>query len=269
MAPLASTPTDRAIETTHQLLGRARAFYRQNKDLPSISPTFRYFTQHPVARLNKKRLRAILKIIAAQQDELHRPLRVMDLACGGGLVAASIASLDNRVLGMDQSREEIELAQKFASGFSDQPLSGFLRFLQVDLIRDSAWEREAEKLLGGPPDVIVLAYALHHLPQLDLFLARLSRWLPPTTILLINEENPHSPTFRLKHWIREWIQKDTEEENHHTYGEWKHLLESHHFRVAPPRGLDLLPGIGHLLGIFQPLLCWSLVFTAMKVADSK
>src|SRR5262249_55519496 len=149
--------------------------------------------------------------------------------CGGGLIACSIASLGHNTLGLDLRSDEVALARLFSS---EEHLPG--RFEQADLLQDADWEARAEAILGGRPDIIVLAYALHHLPGVEDFVARLGAWLPADARLLINEENPVSPVFRLKHIVRTWIQHDTDVEWHRTYGGWKQVLDARGFSTAPP-----------------------------------
>jgi hypothetical protein len=128
-------------------------------------------------------------------------------------------------------------------------------------LADSGWEASVTQVLGGKPDVITLAYALHHLPGVESFVARLTRWLDPGAMLLVNEENPRSPLFRLKHVVRTFLQHDTEEEWHRSFPEWRAMLERNGFSVpARPVGVDLLPGLGSM----WPGGCWSLVFSAEK-----
>ena len=248
-------PNKTVTPTVNNILSRAASFRERHKNDRTVQLTFGYFTHHPVAPLNKKRLRYMLENLQKRSGELGRPLRVLDLACGGGLITCAIAALGHRTLGMDLSTDEIRWAQAFAH---EENLNGM--FVQADLLGPDSWERTAEEILGGKPDVITLAYALHHLPDVEAFVSRLSRWLDAGAQLLINEENPDAPLFRLKHRVRTWIQKDTDVEWHRTYLGWKQLLESARFETGLPKGADILPGLGQMM----PEKCWSLVFTAHK-----
>jgi 2-polyprenyl-3-methyl-5-hydroxy-6-metoxy-1,4-benzoquinol methylase len=254
--PLPESSPEGAIKAVSRVLRSAGSFAARHQRDPAISLTYRYFTSHPFARLNQLRLRALLERVGARSAELRRPLRVLDLACGGGLITCALASMGHRTLGIDLNASEIRMARLFAQ---EESLDGM--FLQTDLLNDPAWERTAQETLGGKPDVVSLAYALHHLPEVTPFLKRLSRWLEAPSQLLINEENPGALTFRLKHQLRGWLQKDTDTEWHRPYAEWKRLLEGHGFVIVPPLiGLDLLPGIARV----KPDKCWSIVFTAQR-----
>ena len=243
---------DNALEKS---LATARVFLHEHANEKGIQDTYGYFTSHPVAGLNQKRLRLMLTLMEDRSENLKRPLRILDLACGGGLIACAAAAMNHNVLGMDLSAQEIHLAELFRNRMGLET-----KFRQTDLLKNPDWEQDAEKALGGRPDFIILAYALHHLPGVEGFIERLSHWLSPDTQLLINEENPNSPLFRLKHMVRTFIQKDTDVEWHRTYAGWKKALEAGKFRVAPAQGIDVVPKLGQIF----PLRCWSLVFTASK-----
>lgn len=242
-------------EVVVNLLTHAKKFHDANPDVAGVNPTFGYFTHHPVAPLNRKRLVGILRQVEDRSAKLGRRLKVLDLCSGGGLIATAISTMGHQVVGADLSENETQLARTFAVEASSSA-----RFEIANLVDDKAWEKNLETALDGKPDVIVLAYALHHLPRVEQFIVRLNRWLPRSTLLVINEENPVSPTFRLKHWVRTQIQKDTETEWHRSYPEWKGLLESQGFIVSPAQGYDLIPG----LATWLPSSAWSLVFTAEK-----
>jgi 2-polyprenyl-3-methyl-5-hydroxy-6-metoxy-1,4-benzoquinol methylase len=208
----------------------------------------------------------MLKRVDALSKELKRPLRVVDLACGGGLISCAIARMGHRVLGLDLDPSEIHWAKLFALETQVNAI-----FWQADLLAPSQppspldphgrpWELTAEDALGGKPDLVVLAYALHHLPEPELLVRRLANWLEPSARLLVNEENPKSLTFLLKHRLREWIQHDTEAEHHRSLSAWKELLEAHGFRIDFLAGRDVLPGLAYL----SPARCWSLVFVAHR-----
>ncbi|MGZ3687890.1 MAG: class I SAM-dependent methyltransferase [Bdellovibrionota bacterium] len=242
-------------EAQKNALLHASHFFRRYREDPKARQTFGYFTHHPVAKLNGVRLETLLARLEERSRTLHRPLRVLDLACGGGLISCAISSLGHRVLGLDLDAQEIALARKYALEEKQNAL-----FHPMDVIEDPKWEAFCEETLGGRPDVIVLAYALHHLPRVEEFLSRVSTWLPPESWLLVNEENPRSPLFRLKHRVRGLIQRDTEQENHRTFEGWKSLLEQRGFQVSDPVGADPLPGLARV----RPSLCWSLIFTARR-----
>ena len=258
--PNSTNPSTESVSTAQPALQRvlksAQAFTDRHQSDPAISLTYRYFTQHPVARLNQKRLLMMLQTVSQRSAELKRPLRILDLACGGGLVTCALASMGHRTLGLDFNAAEIRMARLFAQ---EEKLDGM--FVQTDLIQDPAWEQAAQETLGGKPDIVTLAYALHHLPEVSAFVARLGRWLEPPSLLLINEENPRSPMFRLKHRVRTWIQKDTETEWHQSIDQWRDLVQTHGFGgLSNVKGLDMLPGMSRV----KPELCWSIVFSAQR-----
>lgn len=250
-----STP-EAGARALKRVLKCAESFTERHKEDPAISLTYRYFTRHPVAKLNQRRLHTLLEVVGRRSAELKRPLRILDLACGGGLITCALASMGHRTLGIDLNASEIKMARLFAQ---EEKLDGM--FAQTDLLNDPAWELAAQETLGGKPDIVTLAYALHHLPEVTPFLKRLGRWLEPPSQLLINEENPEAPMFRLKHRVRTWIQRDTETEWHRSFAEWKRLIEANGFQVpSPVIGLDLLPGMARV----KPGKCWSIVFTAQR-----
>ncbi|MCM2279512.1 MAG: class I SAM-dependent methyltransferase [Oligoflexia bacterium] len=255
-----------AEDVVNKLSLRIESFFHRHHQDPAARNSFGYFSSHPVAPLNRKRLLAMLRALQdwrkrhPSQNGEPRPLRVLDLACGGGIITCAIAALGLRTVGVDANPEELRMARLFAF---EEALDGV--FLEADLLEDQPgklpWEVAVERTLGGKPDAVVLAYALHHFSDPDKLLSRLSAWLEPGTLLLINEENPLSPLFRLKHRVRGVIQRDTAGEFHRSHAQWRALLESTGFvSVAPPAGLDFFPGLGRL----RPESCWSLVFTAQR-----
>lgn len=248
--------------TTNNVLAKARKYYNENLTSQGANDTYGYFTSHPVAPLNKKRLIELMYRLCIESRKINRELKVLDLACGGGLISscASLVVTEHshfkpKVLGLDISEPELTLASDFAT----HTQSGAL-FSKTNLINDSSWTQQTTKLLGGTPDVVILAYALHHLPMVKEFITRLAEWLPQDTIIFVNEENPISPVFLLKHYLRSFIQRDTACEDHRTYEKWKSILENSDFEVSNLKGFDMLP----LINIVSPRLCWSQVFEAKR-----
>ena len=246
------------INYIKSILENALKFSISRKEHPLIGNTFKYFTTHPVAGLNKKRLLGILSRVSRIVESWHYA-RIMDVASGGGLISSAIAeSLRGMygnscsVVGVDINSSELELARSFAEHYG-YPVS----FIRADVVNETSWKNQVEQELSGPPNVVILAYALHHLPNVSQFLDNLYGWLPNDSILIINEENPISPIFRLKHIVRTLIQNDTKEENHHSFEEWRALLVSSGFEVDNPEGLDILCYV-------PDKYRWSILFNARK-----
>jgi cyclopropane fatty-acyl-phospholipid synthase-like methyltransferase len=238
-----------------KILEHAQQFIRRHPHDVRVERTFVYFTTHVVAPLNRQRLGALIQKTVELRAKLGREPRILDLACGGGLIANALALAGARVCGFDLDPDEVSLAREFTTLVGQRVIVD-----SVDLIDGPDWEKRAQQALGGPPDAIVMAYALHHLPRVEKFLDRLSAWVPPATLLWVNEENPHSPLFRLKHTVRTWILKDTETEWHRSYSSWAKLLQQRKWSVSLPQGYDPFPGWGR----FFPKLSWSLVFQAER-----
>lgn len=68
---------------------------------------------YPVAH---HRTRIVLKVLS----ELNKPMRVMDLGCGGGNLAIELAKRGHTVVGIDESEEMIRIAQDAHSKLSPQ-----------------------------------------------------------------------------------------------------------------------------------------------------
>jgi len=97
----------------------------------------------------------------------HRPIRVLDIACGGGHVAVGIArrlargGIDAEVLGCDMSPVALDYARTLAARARVQQV----RFIQVDVLRDP-WPSGF--------DVVHCSLFLHHLAD-DAAIATLRR----------------------------------------------------------------------------------------------
>lgn len=239
---------------TEEVLIAAHNFYLNQQDKKVANSTFGYFTDHPVAPLNKKRLKTIIQKIIEIQKQKKRPLIIADLACGAGLISNALSGIGNNVIGIDLNVKEIILAQQFT-----KTLGHNTQFLRADLL-NGEWKEKAEKTLKGKPDIIILAYALHHLERVDKIIGELSNWLEKGSVLLVNEENTFSPLWRIKHFIRTLIQKDTHLEHHKSFNKWQEILAKNNFRTTFYRGVDPFPPFESLL----PNVCWSIVFTATK-----
>jgi len=243
--------------TVSHLLGAAKKFLQKYNDNPSINVTYGYFICHPFSTLNKLRLKRLASLTDHNSNNLRHPLRILDLACGGGLITSTLAAAGHNCLGIDANPEEIKLATRFC--IENQVKANFL---STDLLSDPKWELTAEEILNGKPDLVILAYALHHFSNPSLIISRLGRWIESPCLIVINEENPSSPIFKIKHLLRGWIQNDTYTEWHRPILEWKEMLKTNGFTVSDELiGLDLFP----LLGRIKPSRCWSVIFLAKRI----
>lgn len=246
-----------AHEALRLVVEKAQAFRQVSAGEPNIVRTYGIFADHGVARLNRQRLGALLEELEEIQTRQGK-LRVLDIACGGGMISVGAALLGCKVAGIELNPEDLALAGKWIemSGFPSLDLT----LQRANVLEGTGWQGEVEKLLGGKPQVVILAYALHHLSPVEKFIQELSAWLPKGSVLLINEENSISPTFRLKHIVRTFLQRDTEDERHRSFMGWRRILTNFRFGVSTPRGLDLFP----LVPWMGSWACWSLVFRAVK-----
>lgn len=245
-------------EATNATLLAARRFYDRHSTEEAVAATYGYFTHHPFARLNRKRLHLISDLVARQSSAIGRPLRVLDLASGGGLITCALAAQGHRAVGLDLSEDEIRMAKMFASEEGSD-----CEFAQADLVNDDDWELTAQRLLGGKPDVTTLAYALHHFPpdEVARFVSRLSKLLDEGAQVVVNEENLRSPVFRAKHWLRARIQQDTDTEWQRRPSAWRSVFSANQFAVDSPLvGADMTP----IIGALAPGWSWSVLFTAVR-----
>ncbi len=221
------------IATVDRVLEGAARFLDANKETPGIEHSYGYFCRHIVASLNRRRLIGIA--IAAEQirGESRDRLKVLELGCGGGIITSTLASMGMDALGVDIDEIEIALAKNFST-FSG---SG-AKFIVCDVLNDN-WEEAAMRLLGGGPDIIVLAYALHHFRSPESIVDRIAGLVGTRSAVIVNEENPWSPTFRLKHVVRTILQGDTDQEWHKSEGEWVRIFKDRGFGLEGSSAVDM------------------------------
>jgi 2-polyprenyl-6-hydroxyphenyl methylase / 3-demethylubiquinone-9 3-methyltransferase len=123
------------------------------------------------------------------RDELvrhfHRPvgslrplegLRLLDVGCGGGLIAEPLARLAAVVTGLDPGKENIEAARQHASA----------QGLAIDY-RAGRVEDLAEQ--GLSYDAVICLEVVEHVPDVGAFLATCARLLRPGGLMLLSTIN--------------------------------------------------------------------------------
>lgn len=207
-----------------------------------FEPTFNYFTTHIFSRINTGRLKSLESKLSELCLVSKNRFVVLDIACGAGLMASVWRRLGYSVVGVDFSKSEILLAKRF---FEFQGLKGTFLFNKVD---SSSMKKILDKV---NPSVVIFAYSLHHLPEVEKIISILYKF--SNCKILVNEEDKDSLLFKVKHFVRSVIQKDTEVESQLSYSGWKGLFEKVGYTISKPEYV-------YIYGIKT----WSVVFSCSK-----
>jgi len=136
----------------------------------------------PLHKLNPPRIAFVRDHVAARlgRDPLgEKPLRglqLLDIGCGGGLLAEPMARLGARVIGIDAGRENIEIARRHAKA----------QGLDIDY-RCALPEDFAEK--AKPFDLVLNMEVVEHVADLDTFLAASARLVKPGGAMAVSTLN--------------------------------------------------------------------------------
>ena len=119
-------------------------------------------------------------------------LRILDIGCGGGLLAEPISKLGGIVTGIDSSLSAIETARQHAK-FSE---------LEIDYQVTTA-ERLADE--GAKFDVVYASEVIEHVSHRGLFLNSIQRLLNPEGVVIITTINRNLFSFALAKISAEYI----------------------------------------------------------------
>ena len=130
-------------------------------------------------------------------------LRILDLGCGGGLLAEPLARMGAQVTGLDLTPQSIAVAQAHADA---QGLG--IRYVVGDMFQAAQALGE-----GAPFDVVIGLEVIEHTADPDGFIAQARRLLAPGGVLLVSTLNRTFPSFALGIVVAErllgWIPKGT------------------------------------------------------------
>lgn len=238
-----------------EVVSAARRYFQKNQTLkPGITLSYKYFTDHPIAPLNHKRTQEILEHSnAISNSNRSKRMTILDFACGGGIISTVLGKAGFSVVGIDLDRQEIALAKDFSTSL------GLKNMTFIVASTTQPWEKKVLATLATKPDIYLFAYALHHFEDVEVFIKRLSTFAKKGSYLVINEENPNSVLWRLKHAVRTVIQKDTDVEHQRTPDGWDQLLKKHGFKLVRYTGVDFLPP-----WLVRKKYEWSYIMTYVK-----
>ncbi|MBB1490766.1 MULTISPECIES: bifunctional 2-polyprenyl-6-hydroxyphenol methylase/3-demethylubiquinol 3-O-methyltransferase UbiG [unclassified Paracoccus (in: a-proteobacteria)] len=162
----------------------------------------------PLHMLNPLRLDYIAGQITAEfgrDRKARRPfegLRLLDIGCGGGLVAEPMARLGAEVTGADAAAENIEVARVHAA--------------QSDLAIDyRATTAEAILAEGARFDVVLALEIVEHVADPQEFITTCARLLRPGGLLVASTLNRTPQSFAAAivgaEWIMRWLPRGTHE----------------------------------------------------------
>ncbi|WP_281016770.1 MULTISPECIES: bifunctional 2-polyprenyl-6-hydroxyphenol methylase/3-demethylubiquinol 3-O-methyltransferase UbiG [unclassified Minwuia] len=166
-------------------------------------------------------------------------LSILDIGCGGGLVAEPMARLGGDVTGVDAAGDNIQAARTHATGLG----------LQIDYRHDTA---EALVEQGAQFDVVLALEIVEHVADVGLFVASVAKLVRPGGLVIFSTLNRTPKAWALAVFgaerVMRWLPVGT-----HSHAKFVKPSElAAHFRNG---GLQLedLTGL-----VFSPLTGWSL-----------
>jgi 2-polyprenyl-6-hydroxyphenyl methylase / 3-demethylubiquinone-9 3-methyltransferase len=162
----------------------------------------------PLHMLNPCRLDYITAQIAAEFDRdlsTEKPLgglRLLDIGCGGGLLAEPMARLGAEVVGADAAERNIPVARVHAEQ------SG----LEIDYRHTTA---EALAEAGEVFDVVLNMEVVEHVVDPQAYLTACRRLLRPGGLMITSTINRNAKSFAMAivgaEWVMRWLPKGTHE----------------------------------------------------------
>jgi 2-polyprenyl-6-hydroxyphenyl methylase / 3-demethylubiquinone-9 3-methyltransferase len=200
----------------------------------------------PLHQINPTRLTYIRDRLCArfERDAKAPPslsgLSVLDIGCGGGLVAEPLARLGAHVTGIDPARETIEAAKTHADGAG------------LEIAYEAA---TAESLsdAGRRFDAVLLLEVIEHVPDVPDFLKRIAPLVAPGGVMILSTLNRTLKAYALAivgaEYILRWLPVGTHQ--------WERFVRPGELKAAlRGAGLTLADTTGM---VYDPLAdAWSL-----------
>ena len=148
-------------------------------------------------------VRRMAEIVLKVDQRSIRPLtgrRVLDVGCGGGLVAEPLARLGAAVTAIDPAAESIEVARRHATA---QGLAIDYRADRLEALVDA----------GESYDLVTCLEVLEHVPEPQRFIALLAQVVRPGGLLVLSTINRTAASFALAivgaEYVLRWLPRGT------------------------------------------------------------
>ena len=156
-------------------------------------------------------------------------LKVLDIGCGGGIVAEPLAKLGAHVTGIDPAGENIAAAKLHAEK------SGLAIDYRATTIEAVAGE-------GGMFDIVVASEVVEHVADLDLFVGCAAKAVKPGGLLIVTTLNRTLKSFALAivgaEYVLRWLPVGTHNWNKFvTPDELDKTVEAHGLSVVEESGI--------------------------------
>ncbi len=163
-------------------------------------------------------------------------LRVLDMGCGGGLIAEPLARLGAQVTGADASAENIAVARTHAAQMG----------LEIDYRHASA---EALVEQGAQFDAVVILEIVEHVADVDAFLRHCRALLAPGGLLVFSTLNRTARSYLAAiigaEYVLRWLPRGTHDwRKLITPAEMRQYLDTAGFAVSDITGLSFQPLTG-------------------------
>lgn len=186
----------------------------------------------PLHRFNPVRVQFVKDTIC-QHFGILKPkaslnkLKILDVGCGGGLMAEPLARLGANVTGIDPAHKNILAAEEHAS------LMGLNITYKEGIIED----------LNTPPffDAVLALEVIEHIDNIDIFLQKCYMLLKPKGVLILSTMNRTIPSFIggiiAAEYVLKWVPKGTHAwEKFIKPAELNHYLEKSKFKLVDLQG---------------------------------
>ena len=157
----------------------------------------------PLHKLNPLRIQYLTKQISQHfncPDTKLEQLNILDIGCGGGLIAEPLARLGAIVTAIDASKENIEVAKNHAK----------ISKLDINYLTSTA-EEMAEKKQRY--DVVTALEVIEHVSDMPLFIKSCTKLVKPNGLLILSTLNRTAQSYALgiiaAEYIFRWVPKNT------------------------------------------------------------